>query len=131
VTTRYEGLTTGRTLFDATQVSRYRVWIQTGQAKLTGLMMVKYAGHEWQGSLINEFGINAFDFTVSHGKCKLKHTVSWLDKWYIRKVVEGDFAFLFYGAAGKGKTLLCPTTDTFVLRNERHNIEYSFQAMKQ
>ena len=88
---------------------------------------------EWRGSLINEFGIKAFDFISPQGKCKLQNTISFLDKWYIRKIVEADFVFLLWDAGKqiKGKSLEQFSDGKFILKNEKRNIEYSFNYFEQ
>jgi hypothetical protein len=97
-------------------------------------MILKYINNEWRGSLINEFGIKAFDFNSPQGKCKLKNTISVLDKWYIRKTVESDFAFLLWnvteGKSVQGKRLEQLPDGRTVLINEKRNIVYSFQPIE-
>jgi len=119
-----------QTLFDTTQVSKYRVLIKTDQAEISGIMLVKYIANEWRGSLVNEFGVKAFDFVAPQGKCKLQNAISFLNKWYIRKTVEADFAFLFWeatvGKQVKGKKFEQFSEEKFVLKNKKRNIEYSF-----
>ncbi|GHT28408.1 hypothetical protein FACS189432_06300 [Bacteroidia bacterium] len=124
----------GKTLFDTTKVSKYRILIKAKQAEVSGIMVLKYINNEWRGSLINEFGIKAFDFVAPQGKCKLKNTISFLDKWYIRRTVESDFAFLLWNAAEgkavKGKSLEQLPDGRFILKNEKRNIEYAFQFIE-
>jgi hypothetical protein len=121
-------------LFDTTNVSKYRVLIKTKQAEISGIMVLKYIDKEWRGSLVNEFGIKAFDFVAPQGKCKLQNTISFLDKWYIRKTVEADFAFLLWDVAAgktvKGKSLEQLPAGGFILKNEQRDIEYSFQHIE-
>ena len=125
----------GKILFDTSDISRYRVLIKTGQAEISGIMLIKYINNEWRGSLVNEFGIKAFDFISPEGKCKLQNTIPFLDKWYIRRTIESDFTFLLWDApAGKikkGKSLEQFPDGRFVLKNEKRNIEYSFNYIEQ
>ncbi len=129
-------------LFDTTNVSRYRVLIKNGQAEISGIMLIKYIDNEWRGSIVNEFGVKAFDFIAPPGKCKLQSVMPFLDKWYIRKTVEGDFAFLLWdvpaGKTAKGKTITfssynqdAPFQKGFVLKNEKRKIEYSFNYIEE
>jgi hypothetical protein len=108
--------------------------IKTGQAEISGIMVIKYMENEWRGSLINEFGIKAFDFIAPPGKCKLQNTISFLNKWYIRKTVESDFACLLWqaaeGKAVKGKRLEMLPDKGFILKNEKREMEYLFQYIE-
>jgi hypothetical protein len=134
VSTQKSVISTKEMLFDATAVSQYRVLIKAKQAEMSGMLVIKYMDNEWRGSLINEFGIKAFDFVAPPGKCKLQNTISFLDKWYIRKTVESDFAFLLWkvaeGKTVKGKRLEHLSDGRFILKNEKRNIEYSFQHIE-
>jgi hypothetical protein len=123
-----------RFVFDMETLSKYKVRIKFEQVEMTGILIFKYEDKEWRGSLINEFGIKAFDFIAPKGKCKLQNTISFLDKWYIRRTVEGDFAFLFWdtaqGKTVKGKSLQRLSEEEWLLKNEKRNIEYSFQKIE-
>jgi hypothetical protein len=118
-------------MFDAGATSGYQTRIRVGQAEITGVLIVKYMHGEWRGSLINEFGVKAFDFVATERKCRLLHAVPFLDKWYIRRTLESDFTFLFRdapnGKATKNKRLTQTAGGAFVLKNEKRHIEYVFQ----
>jgi hypothetical protein len=120
-------------LFDTTHVSKYKVWIKTPKNETSGIMAWKYIDEEWRGSLINELGVKAFDFISPQGKCHLQNLISFLDKWYIRRTIESDFAFLFWttgkNSAVKGKKIHELPDGTLVLTNEKYHIEYSFQRL--
>lgn len=100
--------------------------------ELTGVLIVKHAGGEWRGSLINEFGIKAFDF-IAGKKCRLLNTLPLLNKWYVRRTIESDLSFLFRAAQGgeavKGKRLTPQAGGAFRLQNERRKVEYFFQPL--
>jgi hypothetical protein len=112
---------------------KYRIHIQSNRMNMTGILIIKPAGDEWRGSMINEFGIKAFDFIVKKQRCKLLNTVSLLNKWYIRKIIANDLSFLFRatqrGEMVKGKSLTFQSDGMFRIRNERQHIEYIFQPL--
>jgi hypothetical protein len=120
-------------LFDKEKVSRYQVLIKVKQSEITGIMILKYTGNEWRGSLVNEFGVKAFDFILSERKSRLQNTIPFLDKWYIRRTIASDLSFLFWDASQgkkvKGKSWERRTDGMFVLRNEKRHIEYLFQPI--
>ncbi|MDR2389651.1 MAG: hypothetical protein LBD89_07695 [Tannerellaceae bacterium] len=114
--------------------ARYRVHIQSRRTNLSGILVAKSRGDEWRGSLVNEFGVKAFDFALDKQKCRLFHTVSFLNKWYIRKIIANDLLFFFRATQqGKGKmkekTLTIQSDGIIRIRNERHKIEYIFQPL--
>jgi hypothetical protein len=57
--------------------------------------MLKKDDAGWRGTLVNEFGVKAFDFIVTPSKCELLHTIAMMNKWYIRRTIAGDLHFLF------------------------------------
>jgi hypothetical protein len=120
-------------LSDLEHTGRYRVHILSERMELTGILVVRHPGDEWRGSVINEFGVKAFDFIVKNQKCRLLNTLPLLNKWYIRKTIESDFSFLFQrvqrGGVTKGKSLQLQSNRVFRIKNERQNIEYTFLPM--
>ena len=113
--------------------NKHRVTITIPKAEITGIMITKFMEDEWRGSMINEFGIKAFDFTVNNNKCSIINTVSFLNKWYIRKTIESDLAFLFGNVSEyrqkKGKMLEI-NENGFVLINEKRKIKYNFYSIE-
>ena len=87
------------------------------------------------GTVVNEFGIKAFDFTFANGKAKVFNVIGPLNKWYIRKVLKGDFTFLLSnmkksGDVKKKKRRLTVTPDgDIVMRNDRFKISYTLTPM--
>ena len=82
-------------LRDNENINRYQVSIQARGNNITGMCMLRKSDDGWQGTLINEFGIKAFDFIITPKKCKLLNTISMMNKWYIRNTIAGDLHFLF------------------------------------
>lgn len=114
----------------AQSAAKYRMWIGLKGKEISGIMAVKYLDNEWRGSMINEFGVKAFDFIATEGKCRMLNTVSFLDKWYIRKTVESDLAAILWQLSGKGKHFETAGSGQCRLVNEKHKIEYLFQQIE-
>jgi hypothetical protein len=123
-------------LFDTAQaISSYRVLIRAGKTESSGLLILKYANNEWRGSLVSEAGsMKIFDLLAPQGKCRLKNPIPFLDKWYIRRTIASDFAFLLWTSRNKqsvrGKQLHCLPDSTFRLTNTARHIIYTFQPLK-
>jgi hypothetical protein len=83
------------TLRDDTNTNRYQASIQVRGNTITGICMLKKSDEGWRGTLINEFGVKAFDFIVTPAKCELLNTIAMMNKWYIRRTIAGDLYFLF------------------------------------
>lgn len=88
------------------------------------------------GTVINEFGIKVFDFTYDNGKAQILNVFGPLNKWYIKKVLRGDFSFILSNighvekAVKKKRRLeVMPNGDISVC-NERYNINYLFTPIK-
>jgi hypothetical protein len=101
------------------------------KASITGIMIVKHTCGEWRGSLVNEFGVKAFDFIVGEEKCRLLNVIPFLDKWYIRRILARDLILLCEGGEQRGRYLERLPGGGFLLKNEKQHIEYTFQPVKQ
>jgi hypothetical protein len=82
-------------LRDNELLNRYQVSIQVRGNHISGICMLRKSDEGWKGTLINEFSVKAFDFIVTAKKCELLHTISLLNKWYIRQTIAEDLHFLF------------------------------------
>jgi hypothetical protein len=83
------------TLRDDANINRYQASIQVRGNTITGICMLKKSDEGWRGTLINEFGVKAFDFIVTPAKCELLNTIAMMNKWYIRRTIADDLHFLF------------------------------------
>jgi len=99
---------------------------------MTGIFVVKYTDGEWRGSMINEFGIKAFDVNLRNHKFRLQNVAPFLDKWYIRRTIKSDMTYLFTGISSrktvKSKDLIHISEDAYILRNTKHGIVYEFHS---
>ena len=102
-------------LTDATNVSflfpfaddestRYIVAITFKNASFSGICVVKNIGTQIAGTIVNEFGIRAFDFTMSQDRrrVKLLTVMKPLDKCLIRKAIARDLKRLFNATTTDG-----------------------------
>lgn len=71
---------------------RYSATIEMPRGYLSGVCILLREGDTVKGSLFNEFGISALDFSYSLAKDKVKlHSVmAMLNKWYIKRVLKKD-----------------------------------------
>ena len=72
----------------------FRVLLTSPKANITGIFIVKQIDGAWKGTLINEFGLKVFDFVSTSKKYELLNVISFLDKWYIKKVIASDIQFI-------------------------------------
>lgn len=95
---------------------KYDAYIEMPKAYISGVCVLQREDGLIKGTLFNEFGITAFDFTYApeRGKVKLQHVMKQMDKWYIRRVLRRDLARLMTRLQ-QGKT---------VYYNERRKITY-------
>ena len=82
-------------LRDTENINRYQVSIQVRGNNITGMCMLRKSDEGWRGTLINEFGVKAFDFIVTPKKSELLNTIAMMNKWYIRRTIADDLHFLF------------------------------------
>lgn len=106
---------------------------------MTGICIINIsADSSIVGTIVNEFGIKAFDFSYSMGRAKLFNVISHLDKWYIRKVLRNDFRFILANMffnnseiSEKKRTMKKMADGRITVVNNRHKISYSFLSLTQ
>jgi hypothetical protein len=120
-------------VFDEAGRARYALVIQTRQASLTGICLLKSSADSIIGSVVNEFGVKAFDFvyTAKRRSVKLYNVAFFLDKWYIRKVVRNDLKYLLRSPRkeSRSRTLSDDADGTLWLQNKRYKMSYQFKPM--
>lgn len=104
-------------LFDGDRIY-YTASVELPNAYVSGVCILLQEKKVIKGSLINEFGITALDFTFNPArrKVKLHNVIKMMDKWYIRQVLRNDIARLMT-CLQKGETRY---------RNKHRNITYLF-----
>ena len=79
---------------DTTEIRQYNLLLEAGPHQISGICVMKMVSPtEVIGTVINEFGLTAFDFEYNGKKTKLSNLPPFLDKWYIRKVLQADLSF--------------------------------------
>ena len=74
----------------------YHITINARGNEVTGLCIMNvYTDGSIMGTIINEFGTKIFDFSCSpKKKVKIENVIAPINKWYIRRVLRGDLAFI-------------------------------------
>jgi hypothetical protein len=69
--------------------------MESPRAALSGILFLREEAQEVKGSLVNEFGVSAFDFvyTKASRKMRLNNVASIFDKWYIKRILRRDFGY--------------------------------------
>jgi hypothetical protein len=81
---------------DTVNVIKFKSRIIYKTTDISGILILKKINETTlAGSLINEFGIKGFDFSITENHARLGYVFKKLDKWYIRRKLETDLHFLF------------------------------------
>ena len=110
----------------------YRVTIAARGTELSGICIIKTDNEGSRGSVVNEFGMHALDFTLSPNRKKVKlfNVMPAMNRWYIKRVVRADLKFLFSATQNpqrKGKrTVTVDSDQTVTLVNSKYRLKYSF-----
>ena len=102
--------------------SKYSVNISVHGMTITGLCIVRDYGDEVIGSVVNEFGIKAFDFVFNKdkGKTKLQNVI---------KMISADLSTLLCSKNSdknmKRRTII-NENGMLLLNNTKYNINYKF-----
>ena len=113
--------------------SEYAFLMQARGQELTGICMVnETAEGQTIGTIVNEFGVKAFDFNIEDGKVKILNVIKPLDRWYIRKVLRKDIGFAFQHIhqgkdfSEKRRKITFQEKGDIVVDNEKYKIRYTF-----
>ncbi len=100
---------------------RFTAYIEMEKGYVSGICILHRDGDTVHGSLFNEFGITALDFTyrLERKKVKLHTVMPMMNKWYIRKVLKKDLRQLMTGLQN-GET---------TWKDERYHIEYQLTPL--
>ena len=122
---------------DTTKIRQYDLLLEVGTQQLSGICMMKMKSPtEIIGTVINEFGLTAFDFEYNGKKTKLSNLPPFLDKWYIRKVLQADMSFFFsklplqLDALKRSRQITFSPDGEVNLINIRFKIKYTFTPIK-
>lgn len=102
---------------------KYNAVIEMKKGYMSGICIMLNEAGVVKGSLFNEFGISALDFTYQPGrkKVKLLNVMNLLDKWYIKRVLKKDLVQLMaHLQQGMGE-----------YRDERFKINYKFTLLEE
>jgi len=118
------------------ETAEYSVVIDAhGKQQITGICVISESeDNNIIGTIVNEFGIKAFDFTFNGRKAKLQNVFPPINKWYIRKVLRKDITFLLSHIKTKknetdGKRCINFSVDGTISLTNKY-ITYTFNALK-
>lgn len=96
--------------------------IEMPKAYVSGLCILRREGETVKGSIFNEFGISAMDFTyrIDKDKVKLHTVVKMMDKWYIRRTLKADLREVMKELRRGGRRY----------ENKRNRITYTFDPIE-
>ena len=114
----------------------YNLLMQVRGQEITGICVINTTPeNEVVGTVVSEFGVKAFDFTYANGKAKVLNVIAMLDKWYIRKVLRKDLAFILENlhqgqdAVKKKRSISFLPNGDIEMKIGRFNIRYTFSPM--
>ncbi len=103
--------------------------------RVSGICVIRTKGNDGAMSVINEFGIKAFDaiYQGKKNKIKLRHVINPLNKWYKRKIIAKDMRLLFNSEENQcgHRNVEYNKDGSILLRDKRFNIIYHLQPMKE
>ena len=115
---------------------QYNLLMQIRGQEMTSICMMELAdGQNIVGTVMNEFGVKAFDFTFNGKKAKICNVVGPLNKWYIRKILKADFSFILSNirqgsdVTKKKRKLTFLPDGEIQFTNDRYNIHYTFTPL--
>ena len=106
--------------------------IERGSMLLTAICIVRQTEEGVVGSVVNEFGLRAFDFFCKNNKVKVFNVMPMMNRWYIRKVLCSDLKVLTADRdikLGRKRKLDLHLPDSMTLYDNRYGITYHFEQL--
>lgn len=77
---------------------QFSAFIEMPRGYVSGICILLRDGQQIKGSIFNEFGISAIDFSYDEqrDKVKLYEVVKMLNRWYIKRVIRRDLRELIH-----------------------------------
>lgn len=120
----------------ATESREYNLLMDVRGREITSICMMNIEEDgSIVGTVVNEMGVKAFDFTYANGKAKVINVLGPLNKWYIRKVLRKDFNFILsnisknQNVVWKKRSMTVSPNGDIIIKNDRFNISYTFTPM--
>lgn len=123
-------------VMQSSPLQKHTFQIETSNGFVSGILLVSEDDENINGSMINEFGISAIDFSYSKKKQKVKllSVISFLNKWYIKHVLKNDIKFclhVLYDVPFKKKHNyeVVHTVDSISIINNKRHLKYTFSPL--
>lgn len=133
-----EKITEGVHFKDSITSQEYNILIHVRGNDITGLCLMNIdKNDDVIGSVINEFGVTAFDFTSNGGKVKILNALKKINKWYIKRVLSKDIAFFLSNRSSMNdvnigkREIKFDSTGSITVINKRFKIRYEFTPQNQ
>ena len=116
----------------------YHITIDARGNEITGLCIMNvYTDNSIKGTIINEFGTKIFDFSCSSKKkVKIENVIAPINKWYIRRVLKGDLAFILSNlrqssdVVEKKRSFTVQPDGDISVRNDKYKIYYTLHKLQ-
>lgn len=112
--------------------AQWNMTIERGSMLLTAICIVRQTEEGVVGSVVNEFGLRAFDFLCKNNKVKVFNVMPMMNRWYIRKVLCSDLKVLTADRdikLGRKRKLDLHLPDSMTLYDNRYGITYHFEQL--
>ncbi len=124
-------------IYQTQSLDKYAISVNIDNSTISGILVTRCLTDTIMGSIVNDFGISAIDFVYkpSTDDMKLTHIISFINKWYIKKVLASDLKFgihILYDIPyiKKHKYVVEQTNDTTTITNTQRHITYHYSPIK-
>lgn len=119
-------------LLSGNERAQWNMTLQRGTMVLTAICIARQTDEGMVGTVVNEFGLRAFDFSCKKNKVKVFNVMPMMNKWYIRKVLRADLKVLAADCdvkLGRKRKLDLHLPDSMTLHDNRYGISYHFEKL--
>lgn len=119
-----------------TDAATYSFALDARGRNVTGICMTETNAEGLRvGTIVNEMGVKAFDFTFDGRRVRVLNLFKPLNKWYIRKLLRADLKFIMSHRDSKEtmvkqRHMTVSPEGEIKMENRKYRLSYLFTPMK-
>lgn len=122
--------------FENSERVEYNFSLQFKNNTFTGVCVMKLMGQEIRGSIMNEFGVKAFDFVydTNSRSIDLRNVIGFMNRLLVKRTLKADWKYLLSFSsitkADKKRSIVVTERGEIIFKNKKRGIVYKLSPLK-
>lgn len=121
--------------FENSERVEYNFSLQFKNNTFTGVCVMKLMGQEIRGSIMNEFGVKAFDFVydTNSRSIDLRNVIGFMNRLLVKRTLKADWKYLLSFStitkADKKRSIVVTERGEIIFKNKKRGIVYKLSPL--